>query len=454
MCAHVSASRHNYFAAPIQLALPAIIQWGKITTEMQLKQMKERRGSLVKEADTLLANATKEKRALKPDEEIRFERIKSDIWEADAAIAKEEQLIRRELGQQEARSFGAMNLEGYSLCRAITQAGHGRLDGLEAEVSQEIARRSGKTPAGFYVPHSTLIEARAMSVTGGTTSQYGGDYVATEIRGFIDALRPLLKVAQAGATILDGLTSNVAIPRQSAASTATWKAETAALDEATPTIDQLELTPRRVGSYTVLSKQLLIQSSPDVERIVRTDLLTACATALDAAAINGAGGTAPTGILQTNGIGSVVGGTNGAAPDWADIVDLVAAIEDADAAAGSLAFLTNPSVAAKLRSTVKVGSTDSRMILEGKTLLDYPVHLTTQVPSNLTKGSASGVCSAIIFGDFSGVILASFGQGVDLVVDPFTNATAGQTRIIANSYVDVGIRRAAQFCAMKDALTA
>jgi HK97 family phage major capsid protein len=94
------------------------------------------------------------------------------------------------------------------------------------------------------------------------------------------------------------------------------------------------------------------------------------------------------------------------------------------------------------------------MILEGNDLLGYPVHISSNVPSNLTKGTASGICSAIIFGNWQDVILASFGDGIDLVVDPFSNATAGQTRIIANSYVDVGIRRAKSFAAMLDTLTA
>jgi HK97 family phage major capsid protein len=420
---------------------------------MKVKQLKEKRGALVKRANEILDVATRERRSLTGNEEMRFDEMKREIFQLDQQIVQAEHEDR--LAMLNTRSAAAaMEFAGYSLCRAITRAGQGCLDGFEAEVSQEIAQRSGLSPSGFYAPYSALVEQRAMSVTGGTTSQYGGDLVATELRGFIDALRPMMAVGRAGATILDGLTSNVAIPRQSAASTASWKAETAALDEATPTIDQLELSPKRCGAYTVLSKQLLIQSTPDVERIVRNDLLSACAIALDAAAINGAGGTAPTGILNTNGIGSVVGGTNGAAMDWRDIVDLVAAIEDADALAGRLAFLINPRTAAKLRSTVKVSSTDSRMLLEGGSLLDYPTYISTQVPSNLTKGSASGVCSAVIFGDFSGVILASFGQGVDLVVDPFTNAVNGQTRVIANSFVDVGIRRAEMFAARKDVLTA
>jgi HK97 family phage major capsid protein len=420
---------------------------------MTIKQMQEKRGSLVREADVLLQQGIKENRKLNNHEDLRFGAIKEEIFQLDTDLAREMRSLSLDPNRP-GNGGSDMDLSGYSLSRAITQAGQGRLDGYELEVSQEIARRSGKAASGFYVPHALMSEKRAMSVTGGTSQQYGGGYVATEVRGFIDSLRPFLKVAQAGATILDGLTSNISIPRQSAASTASWKAETAELDEATPNISQLELVPRRVGAFTQLSKQLLIQGTPDVEKIVRADLMSACATALDAAAIAGAGGTAPTGILATTGIGAVIGGTNGAAPTWANIVALVGKVADANADAGSLGFLMNSKVASKLRSTQKITSTDSKMILEAAELLGYAVHVSNNVPGNLTKGTANGTASAIIFGNWADVILASFGSGLDLIVDPFTQATAGITRVIINSYCDVGIRRSASFAACKDVLTA
>lgn len=415
----------------------------------RIKQLKERRGDLVREAETTIRIANTEKRSVNPSEDHRLKNVQSEILKIDLELENEMRTLQLEV----ARQNGGLQLEGYSLTRAIRQASAGRLDGLEREISDEIQMRSGKAPTGFFIPHALLGESRAMSVTG-SSGGVGGAYVATENRGFIDALRPLLKIAAAGAEIIDGLTSNIDVPRQTAASTASWKTEVASLDEATPEVDQMTLTPRRVGAWTILSKQLLIQSSPDIERIVRNDLLAACATALDAAAINGAGSPAPTGILATSGIGNVIGGTNGAAPDWADIIALIGAIETVDALQGSPAFLINPATAAKLRSTPKVASTDSRMILEGNDLLGYPVHISSNVPSNLTKGTAEDICSALIFGNFNDIVLASFGEGIDLIVDPFTNAVSGQTRVIANSYVDVGVRRPKSFAAMLDALTA
>ena len=346
-----------------------------------------------------------------------------------------------------------MSMSGYSLGRAIRQASKGRLDGLEGEVSQELARRGGISPSGFLVPSDLLSTRAGMSVTG-DAGAYGNATVATAKLGFIQALRPYLAVAEAGATILDGLTSNIDIPRQSAASTASWKTEVAELDERTPPIDQVELRPRRVGAYTVFSKQLLAQSSTDVEGLIRQDLMMACATALDAAAIKGGGTNEPVGILSTAGIGNVVGGANGLAPTWAHLVALVAKLEAENVSAKNLAFLINAATAAKLRATPKVASTDSAMILEGDTLLGHKVLVSGNVPGNLTKGTASGTCSAIVFGNFADVILGSFGPGIDIIVDGLTLATSGRTRVIANYLCDIGIRNPKSFAAMLDTLTA
>jgi len=79
--------------------------------------------------------------------------------------------------------------------------------------------------------------------------------------------------------------------------------------------------------------------------------------------------------------------------------------------------------------------------------------LSTNCPANLTKGTSTGVCSAIIAGDFSQVIIGQFGTAADVVVDPYSKAEQGLTRVIINAFADVAVRRAAYFAAIVDALT-
>lgn len=438
---------------------------------MRLKELKDNRGALLKKADTILQNAGVEKRECTREENMTLGGIKSEIFQIDADIAKYERSLVPDRSYSRSGSFQEFNPYGhgdesalqvdtrsYSITRAMRGASIGRLDGYEAEMSQEIARRSGKPPDGFYLPHAVLIgprEQRAGMTVTGDSGAYGGNNVGTEIMGFIDALRPMLAVARMGATVMSGLSSNVGIPRHVAASTASWKSEVAAHDEQSQEIEQLQLTPKRIGAWSKFSKTLIAQSTPDVEAFVRQDLMAAIATGFDSAAINGTGADdQPRGILATSGIGSVAGGTNGLAPTWAHLVGLVAAVANVNAAGGRSGFLINTKTEAKLRSTIKVTDGELHILEEGQTsLVGNPWLASNNVPSNLTKGSASAICSAIIFGDWTQLILASFGDGVDMIVDPFTLATTSQTRVVVNALCDVGVRRAEAFSAMKDALT-
>ena len=52
------------------------------------------------------------------------------------------------------------------------------------------------------------------------------------------------------------------------------------------------------------------------------------------------------------------------------------------------------------------------------TLWGRRCEISQQVPSNLTKGSASGTCSAVIYGDWSSLIVAQWGSPLDILVNP------------------------------------
>ena len=80
---------------------------------------------------------------------------------------------------------------------------------------------------------------------------------------------------------------------------------------------------------------------------------------------------------------------------WAHIVDLESQIAVANADVGSMGYLTNAKVRGKLKTTSKVTGQNG-FIWEGASLNGYNAAVSNQVPSNLTKGTASGVCSAIM----------------------------------------------------------
>jgi HK97 family phage major capsid protein len=320
--------------------------------------------------------------------------------------------------------------------------------GFEREASEAACTHMGRSAQGLMVPADVL--KRDLTVG---TSTAGGHTVSTDLMAgsFIDMLVNQTVVFSNATRMMD-LNGNIAIPRQTGGATAYWVAESGAPTESAAAFDQVTLSPETVGAFSDYSRKLLLQSSMDVESFVRMDLARTLGLEIDRVCINGSGSSnEPEGILNTTGIGAVVGGTNGAAPDWANIVDLETEVSNDNAAVGSLFYITNTKVRGKLKQTEKASST-GQFIWGAGDVNGYSPLVTNQVPSTLTKGSASGVCSAIIFGNLADLLVGMWG-GLDLTLDPFTGSTSGTVRIVALQDIDLAVRHAQSFSAMQDALT-
>lgn len=345
----------------------------------------------------------------------------------------------------------------YSLVRALAylsnpnDASLRRNAAFEIECSEAAAAKSGKTSRGLLVPSDVMQR----DLTVGTATA-GGHTVSTDLLAgsFIDILRNAQVINALGAQYLTGLIGNIAIPRQTGGATAYWVGESGSPTESAQAFDQVTMSPKTVGAMTDISRKLLLQSSIDVEAFVQRDLATALGLAIQSAAILGGGSNEPTGILSTSGIGDVAGGTNGLAPTWAHIVELETDVSVANADVGTLGYLTNAKVRGKLKTTSKVSGQNGFVWDAGDLPLNgYRAAVTNAVPSNLDKGTSTDVCSAIIFGNFADLIIGMWG-GLDLTVDPYSNSTSGTVRIVTLQDVDVAVRHALSFSAMKDALTA
>jgi HK97 family phage major capsid protein len=260
-------------------------------------------------------------------------------------------------------------------------------------------------------------------------------------------------VGQLGATTMANLSGKVSFPRNSNAITMGWKTEGSASDEKSLTFDEVTLTAKELTGHGVLSNSLLRQST-NMSSFVQQTFQNAIAIALDAAAINGSGSAGqPTGILNTSGIGSVVGGTNGAVPDWTDVVDLLKEVEIDNALLENLHYLSTPQIKALFSRTGKQSSgVEGNFIMTNpKELNGYPFTASNNVPSTLTKGTSSGNCHAIIFGNFAELMIGTWG-GVEIMVNPYSLDTTRQTRITVSLFADIAVRHAQSFAAMKDAL--
>jgi len=384
-----------------------------------------------------------------------FRAVVLDEMEKRGQVAPVQTTAEIGLTKEETRSF--------SLMRAINAlANPNDRNAFEAakfefEVSRAVADKLKRSPQGFFIP----MEVQQRDLLKGTASA-GGNTVATNLLAgsFIDMLRNKMMVNRMGATVLSGLTGDVAIPSQSGGATAYWVAENVAVTESDQTFGQVALTPKTVGGFTDISRKLLLQSSVDVEGLITRDLATILALEIDRAALHGSNtGGQPKGIAATAGIGSVAGGTNGLAPTYANMISLWTEVAVDNADVGSLGFLTNNKVVGKLMSTQKVATYGNDFVVNqfpdanGFTnIAGMRAGVSNQVSSALSKGTSTGVCSAIFFGNWADLMIGQWG-GLDVLVDPYTGGAAGTVRVRVLQDVDIAVRHAESFSAMLDALT-
>jgi HK97 family phage major capsid protein len=344
--------------------------------------------------------------------------------------------------------------EQFSLANAIRDLSvpGGQLTGREAEVSQELSRINGRAAKnGVYVPLGVLSERTQLVGTAGI----GGNLVGQELRDqdFIAPLRRRSAIMQTGSTVLGDLVGDAILPRQTNAVTGEWIAEDASGSETDLTFDQIIMKPKTVTGRISWSRQMALQATPAIETLARQDLSEQLALALDLAAITGTGASnQPRGILNTSGIGAVLLGTNGAVPNFDNLVELESAVANANADMGAMAYLTNSRMRGRLKRSVRFGAgTDSPLWGDDNRVNGYAAYVSNNVPSNLTKGSGTDL-SAMIFGNWQDLLIGLWGS-LDLLVDPYTFSNQGRVRITAFMSADIAVRRAASFAAITDAIT-
>lgn len=439
---------------------------------MKIIELKQLRSDKSKEVLAVLEVANNENREMNEEEFAQYEKLKKEEEALEKRVLQAEETETRKREQISNKSEIRHNKEKeteekkvvkrYSFLKAVRSQlpnENYKLDGAELEMHQEATREAKESninitgigvPAFFMHGTNEMQEKRDLEIAVTTA---GGHLKQTSVGELIPFLQPRLQTQSLGATMLTGLVGDLDLPRNDAIGTGTWEGEDDANAETTPTFDKISLSPNRVGAYTEVTKQLMFQAeNVSVENFVRNDLSRAIAIALDTAAINGSGtGGQPTGILNVSGIGDVAGGTNGANPDWADIVDLESDVATANADMGALSYLTTPGVRGYLKKTLLDSGSGLFIWPNDQRPNGYRAEVSTIVPSTLDKGTSTGVCHAIIFGNWNDLIIANWG-GIDLVVDPYSLVKNAKIQLVINSWWDIAVRHPLSFSAMQDAL--
>ena len=432
----------------------------------KIKALKEERGRLLGELSTLQSTIEREARSMADTENNRLSEIEARLGAIKAEVEtleKLQNLAAQAAGHSASRSEEKEKsnmAKDYSFKRAMEMAITGRREGVEGEFSAmggEEFQRSGVSVSAHSIKIPSEVFKRDMTATGGSSGSEGGVNIQTSVGSIIDILLPKTVLAGLGVQQLSGLVGNLDLPTASTLPSAGWNTENGSATEKSPAFSKITLSPKRLAAYIQVSNQLMLQSSNSIDGYVRNWLLNAMAQSLETAAIKGGGSNEPTGIIANANVnvtfagGATSNGTNanGAAPVWADVVNLMKAVENANG--NGVAYLTNPTVKAKLQTTARQSSgVEGNFIWPsgGTDLNGYNVQTTTLVPSNLSKGSSSTL-SALIFGDFSRMCVGSWG-GMELTVDPYSGATAGLTNVVLNAYLDTALLNPAAFAVCKD----
>ena len=379
---------------------------------MDSLEILDRKEQLRAELNSMLDNAEKEQRKLTEDETTRFEALNTEIRNLDKQIID----IKKET--KEVRKMGK-----FSLLKAINDIANNRqLDERALEVVNQGITEMRKAGQNYSGQIQLPLEERA--TVQATVEGQGAETVAEDLLNILEPLRAKLVLAQAGASYMAGLVGNISIPAYSG-SQVTWEGEVADAKDGAGTFTEVKLEPHRLTAYIDLSKQFLIQDSVSAEEMLKRDIVNAIANKLEATILGSETiVNAPEGLL--NGVVA-----DSKAITYEDIVAMETELEEANVR-GDIKFIVSPSAKAVLKTT-KLDAGSGKFAMEGNEVNGYPVLCTSAVAG---KG--------VIYGNFNDLVIGQWG-GIDLTVDPYTQAANGKVRLVINAYFDAKPRRAESF---------
>jgi HK97 family phage major capsid protein len=310
----------------------------------------------------------------------------------------------------------------FSVLKACYQlATKGRLEGREKACHEAAVKAIGRDAEvgtrahaqGFIIPEDVLRfdATKAQNIGVGTA---GGFTMQPTLGPMIELLRNKMRVSEAGATSLGGLTGDVFLPQHVSGATAYWVSETGALTDSQSVFAQKKLTPHRVGSTIPYTTQFLQQSSIDAESFIRNDATTVIAIAKDLAALLGTGVAGqPLGLANTSGINATV--TYSGAATWADVVEHETGIAVDNADIGNMAFILSAASVGKWKTILRDSVAGAKYLIDdGMIANGYRVLRTNQIAS----------ANQSFFGVWAQFILASW-AGLEVIVDPYALKMSG-----------------------------
>ncbi len=349
-----------------------------------------------------------------------------------------------------------METKNYSISRlilALASADKAAVEKCpEVRMSREELERAAGRPARWsgamlpgFRPQATGLSGTS-NASGGFAEQLTvGDQIA-------QAVRAQSHVMLLGARLLPAGVGGLQFPVAESGNQSHWISESGGSDPAITdaVFSARTLRPHALVTSCQYSRQLLSQSRADLEAYVITDIGRAIAAEIDRVAITGAGVNAePLGLLNIPALPIVALNANGANPT----ADNLAALEETVGLANLTpnGTLTTPSIRRRLRKTPSISGGYEPIWSDdtGGRALGYLARTSTNVPSNLVKGSSNN-CHAIIHGDWTQLVVSVWDH--ELIVDPFQNKKTGMITVTVYTSLDLAVLRIFGFAAIVDAL--
>ena len=399
-------------------------------------ELKQERAGFITEANEMLELCKNETRDFTAEEQVSYDGKMSKIDELKKSIEmiERQEKLNAEIASKVVApvSNEPKEVRNFSFFKAVNDFTNGKLDGVEREMHEEAvneARSAGRSINGLGIP-SFMLESRA-NVTQGTSA-----IAPTNVLGFADAMREASVFDKVGANILTGLSANTTIP-VAGASSVEWEGEVDAAADGGANFGKVELTPTRLASYVNISKQLLLQNGAAAEQAIIRDLGRATAQKMDAAIFSTAGVSgAPDSLGELATSTFTQSAFSNLASIMLDFVSAEQTLAEAGGLEGNLAYVASPNLMAQLKQSAQVAAVNAGM--QGALVNGYPTYFT----NGCTK--SAGVSADFFFGDFSKLYMGMFG-GLDIMVDPYSVAVNGQTRLVLNQYMDWGVSDGAGF---------
>ncbi|MCM1221720.1 MAG: phage major capsid protein [Lachnospiraceae bacterium] len=367
-------------------------------------------------AENILSGAEKESRKLTDEESANFNEILNQIEVADTELREITNNLNKESNYK-------TTMKNFSLLKAVAARANGKqLD----EHAQEVVNAgiAEMRKAGISYSGDIVLPMEYRADVQATVEGAGKENVATDVLGILPALRAKSVLVQAGANYMTGLTSNFSIPVYSGANV-TWEGEVAEAKDGAGEFTEVKLEPKRLTAYVDVSKQFLIQDSNSAEELLKMDIVNAITEKLEKTILGDAAGTATMPAGMFNGVSA-----DTAAVTYLDVVNMEAELEDANVS-GDIKFIVSPTAKAVLKTTQK--GENAGFIMQNGEVEGYDVLCSSAVAP---KG--------IVMGNFSDFVIGQWG-GIELTVDPYTQAANGKVRLVVNAYFDAKPRRAEAF---------